>query len=148
MKRCVYCLKEIKVKKTGRFSIIRSLIFIAVLLPALNGFVFSQDQTDEELKEKYEAIIGDYEFDLSEMGGDTVLLKFYIEEGELWADSGDGRPSVLEPIEDMEFAFTGEDPEQGRFEFYFTKDDEGKYTKCRVVLESLGLEIFGFKIGG
>jgi len=54
--------------KTGRFSIMRSLIFIAVLLPAVNGFVFSQDQTDEDLKKKYEAIIGDYEFDLSELG--------------------------------------------------------------------------------
>ena len=34
-----------------------SLILIAVLLLAVNGFVFSQDQTDEELKIKYKAII-------------------------------------------------------------------------------------------
>ncbi len=135
-------------KRTNRFLIPWSLIFAAVLILAVNGPVFSQDLTDEELKKKYEAIIGEYEFDLSEMGGDMVLLKFYIEEGELWADSGDGRPSALEPIEDMEFAFTGEDPEQGRFEFYFTKDEEGQYTKCRVVIESMGLEIFGIKIGG
>ena len=135
-------------KKTNRFSIMRSLIFIAVLLPAVNGFVFSQDQTDEDLKKKYEAIIGDYEFDLSELGGETLLLTFYIEEGELWADSGDGRPASLEPIENLEFAFAGEDPEQGRFEFYFLKDDEGHYSKCRVVIESEGLEIIGFKIGG
>ncbi len=135
-------------KKTNRFSTLWSLILIAVLLLALNGFVFSQDQTEEDLKKKYEAILGDYEFDLSELGGETTLLTFYIEEGKLWSDSGDGRPASLEPIEDLEFAFEGEDPEQGRFEFYFTKDDEGKYTKCRVVLESAGLEIFGIKIGG
>jgi len=134
--------------RTSKFSKPWSLIFVAVLLLAVSGPVFSQDQTNEELKNKYKAIIGDYEFDLSEMGGESVLLTFYIEEGELWADSGDGRPSALEPIEDLEFAFTGEDPEQGRFEFYFTKDDEGKYSKCRVVIESMGLEIFGFKIGG
>lgn len=135
-------------KKTNRFSALWSLILIAVLLSALNGFVFSQDQTEEDLKKKYEAILGDYEFDLSELGGETTLLTFYIEEGELWSDSGDGRPAILEPIEDLEFAFEAEDPVEGRFEFYFTKDDEGKYTKCRVVLESLGLEIFGIKIGG
>ena len=34
-----------------------SLILIAALLLAVNGFVFSQDQTDEELKIKYKAII-------------------------------------------------------------------------------------------
>ena len=135
-------------KRTSRFSALWSLIFVALLLLAVNGFVFSQDQTDEELKKKYEAIIGDYEFDLSEMGEETALLTFYIEEGELWADSGDGRPASLEPIEDLEFAFTGEDPEQGRFEFYFLKDDEGQYSKFRVVIESMGLEIIGFKIVG
>jgi len=134
--------------RTNRFSTPWNLIFVAVLLLAVNGSVFSQAQTDEELKTKYEAIIGEYEFDLSELGGETALMTFYIEEGELWADSGDGRPASLNPIEDLEFAFEGEDPEQGRFEFYFLKDDEGHYSKCRVVIESEGLEIFGIKIGG
>ncbi|MCJ7582309.1 MAG: hypothetical protein MUP98_17480 [Candidatus Aminicenantes bacterium] len=135
-------------KRTGRISKSWSLIFVAVLLFAASGSVFSQDQTDEELKKKYGAIIGEYEFDLSELGGETALMTFYIENGELWADSGDGRPATLEPIEELEFAFEAEDPEQGRFEFYFLKDDEGKYSKCRVVLESMGLEIMGIKIGG
>ena len=135
-------------KRTSRFSTLWSLIFAAFLLLIVNGIVFSQDQTDEELKKKYEAIIGEYEFDLSEMGEETALITFYIEGGELWADSGDGRPAAIKPIEGLEFGFAGEDPEQGRFEFYFLKDDEGHYSKCRVVIESIGLEIIGFKIGG
>ena len=135
-------------KKTGRLLMPCTLVLIAVLLFAGNSFIFSQDQTDEELKKKYGVIIGEYEFDLSELGGETALLNFYIEGGELWADSGDGRPSALTPIEDLDFAFTGDDPEQGRFEFYFIKDDDGKYSKCRVVIESQGLEIIGIKIGG
>ena len=135
-------------KRTSRFSTLWSLIFAAFLLLVVNGIVFSQDQTDEELKKKYEAFIGEYEFDLSELGGEMAFMTFYIEAGEFWADSGDGRPAALSPIEDLEFAFAGEDPEQGRFEFYFLKDEEGHFSKCRVVIESMGLEILGFKIGG
>jgi hypothetical protein len=135
-------------KRTSRLAKPWSLIFVAVLLLAVCGPVFSQDQTDEELKKKYGAIIGEYEFDLSELGAENALMTFYIEKGALWADSGDGRPATLEPLEDLEFAFAGEDPEQGRLEFYFLKDDDGKYSKCRVVLESMGLEIMGIKIGG
>ena len=134
--------------KKNRFSTLLSVILIAALLLVVHGPAFPRDQTNEELKKKYKAIIGDYEFDLSELGGETALLTFYIEEGELWADSGDGRPAALEPIEGLEFAFSGEDPEQGRFEFYFLKDDEGRYSRCRVVIESMGLEILGIKIGG
>lgn len=135
-------------KRISRFSKPWSLIFVVVLLFGVSGSVFSQDQTDEELKKKYGAIIGDYEFDLSELGAENALMTFYIEEGALWADSGDGRPATLEPLEDLEFAFEAEDPEQGRLEFYFFKDDEGKYSKCRVVIESMGIEIMGVKIGG
>ncbi|MFC2167683.1 hypothetical protein ACFLRW_01775 [Acidobacteriota bacterium] len=137
-------------RKKRKLTLPRRIIFSAVLvlLLAVCGPVFSQEQTDEELKKKYGIITGDYEFDLSELGGETTLLTFYIENGELWADSGDGRPAIMKPMEDLEFAFESEDPEQGRFEFYFSKDDEGTYSKCRVVVESLGLEIFGFKIGG
>lgn len=128
--------------------ILWGLIVTMVLLLGVNGALLSQELTDDQLEKKYKAILGEYEFDLSEMGGETALLEFYIEDGELWADSGDGRPAALVPMEDVEFAFSGEDPVEGRFEFYFLKDEEGQYSKCRIVIEAMGLEIFGIKIGG
>ena len=121
---------------------------VAFLLSALNGTALSQEKTDEELKKKYEAIIGDYELDLTDLGGDTQIFSFYVEEGNLWADSGDGRPAILEPDEDEEFKFGANDPETGYFEITFLKDEEGKYTRCRVYIENMDLEIIGVKIGG
>jgi hypothetical protein len=80
--------------------------------------------------------------------GGVQTLSFYVKEGELWADSGDGRPAILEPVESQEFKFTATDPESGFFEITFLKDEQGKYTKCRVFIEDQDLEIEGIKIGG
>ena len=121
---------------------------VAFLLSALNGTALSQEKTDEELKKKYEAIIGDYEFDLTDLGGESQILSYYVEDGNLWIDSGDGRPAIMEPDEDEEFKFGANDPEAGYFEITFLKDEEGKYTRCRVYIENMDLEIIGVKIGG
>ena len=52
-------------KRTSRFSALGSLVFVLALLLIVSGIVFSQEQTDEELKKKYGAFIGDYEFEFS-----------------------------------------------------------------------------------
>ena len=135
-----------KIKVLGNVGL--SLILIAALVSGSLA-VASQEKTDEELKKKYGAILGEYEFDLSELGGDTQILTFYIQEGELWADSGDGRPAILEPVESDEgMKFTAEDPESGVFEITFLKDEEGNYTKCRAYIHNMDLEIEGIKISG
>jgi cbb3-type cytochrome oxidase maturation protein len=98
---------------------------------------------DEDLKKMYAPILGEYEFTMQE---GTFYLNFYIEEGALWADSGDGQPAVMEPIEDQKFEFKAEDPQAGVFIMSFSKDDQGEYTICQVVNEGMGLEIIGTKI--
>ena len=102
-----------------------------------------QPGQDEELKKMYAPILGEYEFSMLE---GTFYLNFYIEEGDLWADSGDGRPAVMKPSEDKQFAFKAEDPQSGIFSFQFLKDDQAEYTICHVVNEGMGLDIKGSKI--
>jgi hypothetical protein len=103
----------------------------------------AQEKSDENLKKEYALILGEYAFD---SGGGAFTLKFYIEGGALWADSGDGRPATMKPIENEVFAFTAEDPISGVFEIKFLKDDQGEYSTCHVANTSMGMEIEGTKI--
>jgi hypothetical protein len=103
----------------------------------------AQDKTEEELKKKYAPILGEYEF---VAGGGSDIIRFYIEDGALWADSGDGRPVTLEPAEDETFSFTAQDPISGEFEIIFMKDDQGEYSICHIANAAMGLELEGIKI--
>lgn len=98
---------------------------------------------DEVLKTRYEPILGEYEFSTTE---GTFYLNFYIEEGALWADSGDGRPAEMKAFEDEMFKFKAEDPQSGIFIFQFLKDDQGEFSICHVLNEGMGLDIKGSKI--
>jgi hypothetical protein len=103
----------------------------------------AQEKSIEDLKKEYAAILGEYEFNMDE---GTFILNYYLEGGALWVDSGDGRPATMEPVEGKQFEFTAEDPESGLFTIRFLKDDQGKYTICRVVNIDMGLDIKGNKI--
>ena len=87
-----------------------ALCLILGLLIAGSALAF-QEKTGEALQNKYAPIIGTYEFDLSEMGGDVIYLEILIKEGELWGDSGDGMPVTLNQSVEGEFEFDAKDPE-------------------------------------
>jgi len=120
-------------------------IFVCLVVGLFVVFsvTLAQEKSDEDLKKEYASILGEYAFDPGEA---AFALKFYVEGGALWADSGDGRPATMKPIEDEVFAFTAEDPISGIFEIKFLKDDQGEYTLCHVVNEDMGLEVKGIKI--
>lgn len=115
----------------------------SLVLLLIGSLMAAQEKSEEELKKEYAPILGEYEF---VAGGQTEIIRFYIEDGSLWADSGDGRPVTLEPVEDEVFSFAAEDPINGVFEIKFSKDDHGEYTKCHIVNEAMGLVIDGIKI--
>jgi hypothetical protein len=123
------------------------LLFVCLILVIFVAATISLAQEkDEELKKKYSAILGDYEFDLTEYSMDVIILNFHIQGGELWGDSGDGNPITLEPAGDEPFEFTSDDPDSGALEIKFEKDDEGEYSICHINLLDQGVEITGYKI--
>jgi hypothetical protein len=122
-----------------------SILFacMATFLLITCAFSLGQEKTEEELKEKYAPILGEYEF---VAGGGSDIIRFYIEDGALWADSGDGRPVTLEPAGDEIFSFTAQDPISGEFKIIFMKDDQGEYSICHISNAAMGLELEGIKI--
>lgn len=122
--------------------VFRISVFLVVGLFLVCSVTLAQEKSDEDLKKEFAQILGEYAF---EVEGQTFTLNFYVEGGELWADSGDGRPATMKAIEDEVFAFTAEDPVSGLFEIKFLKDDQGKYTVCHVINRDMGLETKGIK---
>ncbi len=125
---------------------LQMFVCLILVLSMVTSISFAMGNQDEELKKKYDAILGEYEFDLTEFGGDFIILKFHIDSGALWGDSGDGAPITLEPAGDEPFEFTSDDPDSGALEIKFLKDEKGKYTLCQVAILSQGVELTGIKI--
>ncbi len=127
----------------------RVILMLICLVPSLlmSGFSYAeQEKSDAALEKKYAPILSDYEFDLTDMGGDVQILNFHITDGELWVDSGDGDPAICEPVEGAEFEFKAVSSDGQEFEIRFEKDDEGQYALCHINIVTMGMEISGTKI--
>ena len=95
---------------------------------------------------KYAVVVGDYEFDMSEMGMGVLVINVYVEDDALWAwPETSNEPAKLEPVADEPMKFTVEDPDEGTYHVWFLKDEKGNYTKCRVANEGQGMDVTGIK---
>ena len=100
-----------------------------------------------DAKKKYADLLGDYEFDLADLGMGVVVINVYAEGGSLWVwPETSGEPAEMTPVEGEKYKFFIDDDEEGHYDIIFLKDEEGKYTKCRVVNEGMGLDSTGTKI--
>jgi len=97
--------------------------------------------------EKYAPILGDYEFDLSDQGMGVIVIKIYVE-GDIvygWPETS-SEPAVMEPVEGEVFMFRIHDPDEGDYEATFLKDETGKYARCRLVNEAMGMDVEGERV--
>ena len=121
---------------------------VGCLIVALFLFCsISYSLQEEELKKKYAPILGEYEFDLSDLGMGVVGVEFYIQSSSLWALTDQAsEPGEMIPVEGKTYEFTIEDPDEGTYEIKFLKDDKGEYTKCHVKNETMSMDVIGEKI--
>ena len=121
-------------------------ISLALILFVFHVAVFAQDQKTD-LEKKYAAIIGDYEFDLSEMAEGVIIVSVFCDADAIYAQTDTStEPGEMQPVEGKEFEFVIEDPDEGTFMLKFLKDESGKYTQCHVVNETMGMDVTGTKL--
>jgi hypothetical protein len=126
-------------KKAGTLHILRLVSILALAVFIGHTAAFAQEKGDTE--KLYAEIAGDYEF---EVEGQVEVLSFFVKDGVLMGrDSSDDSGTPLEPVEGKELEFTAVSDEGQFFEIAFTRDENGKITKCR--LATMGQEFEGVK---
>lgn len=119
----------------------KSILFFACLVLVMSGLNASSLFQDKA--KLYTEIAGNYEF---EVEGQILVIIFSVEDGILYGDTeGDpGPPSEIEPVEGKELEFTATGADGNLYEITFSRDEEGKITKC--LLSVMGMELEGVKI--
>jgi len=125
-------------------SIFNVLTCLAFLLSVFGGMSFAQEKKVDTEK-LYGEIAGSYEF---EYQGEYHVFEFKVEDGNLMGAPQGEVPDVLQPVEDTDMTFVGYDPDGMEFQFKFARDDDGKITKCTVIVPAIGAEVEGVRIKG
>jgi hypothetical protein len=104
--------------------------------------VASFAQKDTDTAKLYTEIAGEYEFIVE---GQTAVLIFFVKDGVLMGKSDDSDEEVpMEPVEGEELSFEATNNEGQFYELTFSRDENGKITKCLVL--TMGMEVEGTKI--
>ncbi len=125
-------------------SIFGVLTCLAFLLSVFGGMSFSQEKTVDTEK-LYSEIAGSFEF---EYEGQYIVFVFTVEDGNLMGAPEGEVPDVLQPVEDKDMSFVGFSPDGAEFQFNFVRDDDGKITKCTIIVPAMGAEVEGARIKG
>ena len=125
----------------NRFFLIR-VVGILSVFSLFQAGPFQQVRPDV-IPQKYPQIEGVYEF---QDGQRTRMIQFYFKDGVLrHVATGNTESTKWDPGEESELKFTTVHPEQGTYHLEFLKDEQGRYTKFRLVNEEAKMEIIGTK---
>lgn len=127
-------------KKIFNLHVLCVISSITLVLFICNAASFAQEKTDTQ--NLYAEIAGDYEFDFE---GQVDVITFFVKDGVLMGrDSDDDEGTPLEPVEGKALGFEATSDEGQMFEITFSRDENGKITKCQLV--TMGMELQGVKL--
>lgn len=132
-------------KNKDPVSFFCAIICLVMTAVAFHATLYAQEKTKEK-EEKYSEFIGDWEFNVEELG--PLVIKLYVEDGVLWG-LPEGREKEKRvkfiPVKGKDLEFKVEASDGGIFEWTFFKDEKGQITKCSFYMDKIGLEAFGTK---
>lgn len=120
------------------------LTLMAITLAFFSTPSWAQEQQADTEKLLAE-IAGNYEF---EYEGQYMVFVFTVEDGNLMGSPEGEAAEVMEPVEGEEMTYVGYSPDGTEYQFKFSKDEEGKVSKCLCIVPAMGIEIEGLKIKG
>jgi len=126
----------------------RKRVGILMMVAAFcTAFSYASGQQGTKTDNPYAALCGEYLFDLSAIDSGSLNVKAFFENGQFFLQSSRSEtPDVLTPVEGKEMKFTLDDPDEGRWDIEFMKNEAGKVTRLHLVNTGLGLDITGDKI--
>jgi putative CocE/NonD family hydrolase len=125
------------------FSRFVGVLFVLFLL---QNSLFLQVRPGD-LAKKYPEIEGLYE--MAVPGAETIFIQFYFKDGTLrTVEKGDSASTKWDPVEGQEPKFTTVSQKRGMFHLEFLKDEQGRYTRYRVVNETIKMDVTGTKKSG
>ena len=131
-------------RKFGPFF--RGFVGLLIVLILFQSRLYLQVRPDD-LAKKYPDIEGLYEMTVP--GAGTIVLQVYFKEGTLrTVEKGDAESTKWDPVEGQELKFATVSQKQGTFQLEFLKDEEGRYTRYRVVNEKAKMDVIGVKKAG
>jgi hypothetical protein len=124
----------------GKISLIMGLIFILFC----SSFMPAQSDQDAKLKKQYADILGQWELDLVDAGMGMLPVEFYIDNGSFFVIPGDDPPLRMTLVEGEDWNFKVDDGDS-IWTLEFSKAENGKYHKCKVINETEGIDTEGAK---
>jgi len=122
------------------FSRFVGVLFVLSLLQASPA----QGPRPDDLAKKYPEVEGIYELTIPGQG--TIVVQVYFKDGTLrTVSAGDAESTRFDPVEGRELQFVTVSPKNGTFQIELLKDEQGRYTRYRVVNEKLNMDVTGGK---
>ena len=116
---------------------------ILIVLFLLQGSLYLQVRT-ADLAKRYPEIEGVYE--LSVPGEGTLVFQIYFKDGTLrTVENGESESTKWDPVEGEELKFATVSQKRGTYYLNFLKDEQGRYSRFRVINETAKMDSTGIK---
>lgn len=116
---------------------------IMVILFLVQGSI-SPPLNSVDWREKYPEIEGIYEMHIPNSG--MITIQVYFKDGSLrFVENGDAESTRFDPVPGQALQFKKVSPKKGIFRLEFLKDGQDRYTRFRIVNDTLKMEMTGIK---